>query len=626
MSAPQLTRRAIPRRGAMLAIAVIVGVLAAGSAAASAQARPTGSLSVRVSGVPHGARASVTVLGPRRYVHVLSVSTTMRRLRPGRYLVVAGSFSVAFGQAYVVPGPQRATVTVVARRTRAVSVSYRLVSRTSQPVPPPPPAPPVKPASAPCVRAGSGGSGSPPPAGYEMAFQANTGDMFEFGSGGSADLRQGMMACTSPAIAALAGGGFEMAFQANTGNLIVFGSGGNINTGQGMKAGTSPAIAASPRGGFEVAFQANNGGLYIYNSQTGPANLQQGMDNDTSPSIAALPGGGYEVAFQANTGNLIAYGSAGNVNTGQGMMPGTSPAIAASPADGYQAAFEANNGNLYIYNSQTGPANLQQGMNNTTSPSIAALPGGGYEMAFQANTGNLIAFGSAGNVNTGQGMMPGTSPAIAASPAGGYQAAFEANNGNLYVYNSQSGPANLGQGMDNATSPAITTLGSGGGGAGSGGGQGQAIVQNAAKWNGTPYCWAGGTFTGPTPGGRDKYNGLQCGVGGYEPPGTVGFDCTGLTLYAVYQATGGAIRLSHGGSQAYSAPGQVIANQAALQPGDIVYFGGTLGNFVHAGVYAGVVNGKPSFWSAVTEYTGVKLLPMSAETSLGFVGAVRFWH
>lgn len=95
-----------------------------------------------------------------------------------------------------------------------------------------------------------------------------------------------MMPGTSPSVTALAGGGYEMAFQANTGNLIVFGTGGNTNTGQGMKAGTSPAIAAAPAGGFQAAFQANTGNLYTFNSVSGPANLQPGMDNNTSPSIA----------------------------------------------------------------------------------------------------------------------------------------------------------------------------------------------------------------------------------------------------------------------------------------------------------------------------------------------------
>ncbi len=274
-----------------------------------------------------------------------------------------------------------------------------------------------------------------PGGGYQVAFQANTGNLYRYASAsGAANLDQGMKSGTSPSIAALPGGGYQMAFQANTGDLVVVGSAGDVNTHQGMMAGTSPSIAASPGGGYQVAFQANTGNLYRYASASGAANLNQGMKSGTSPSIAALPGGGYQMAFQANTGDLVVVGSAGDVNTHQGMMAGTSPSIAASPGGGYQVAFQANTGNLYRYASASGAANLNQGMKSGTSPSIAALPGGGYQMAFQANTGDLVVVGSAGDVNTHQGMMAGTSPSIAASPGGGYQVAFQANTGNLYRY------------------------------------------------------------------------------------------------------------------------------------------------------------------------------------------------
>ena len=51
-----------------------------------------------------------------------------------------------------------------------------------------------------------------------------------------------------------------------------------------------------------------------------------------------------------------------------------------------------------------------------------------------------------------------------------------------------------------------------------------AFITAAAKEIGLPYVWGGGTFTGPTGGG---------------------FDCSGLVLYAAYQASGGRIRLPH---------------------------------------------------------------------------------
>jgi NlpC/P60 family len=139
--------------------------------------------------------------------------------------------------------------------------------------------------------------------------------------------------------------------------------------------------------------------------------------------------------------------------------------------------------------------------------------------------------------------------------------------------------------------------------------QGRAIVRAAAKWAGTRYCWAGGNKLGPTRGTRDPYNGLACG------PGTVGFDCTGLTLYAVYQAT--HILLPHGTGQAFAAGGVNVA-RSALKPGDLVFFGPSLSNFTHAGVYAG--GGR--MWDAQTEGVPVQMHGLYRN----YVGARRFWR
>lgn len=84
---------------------------------------------------------------------------------------------------------------------------------------------------------------------------------------------------------------------------------------------------------------------------------------------------------------------------------------------------------------------------------------------------------------------------------------------------------------------------------------GQAIVNAAqAMANaGYPYCFDGGTINGPTVGTTDPSS-----DGTYSncaQIGRVGFDCTGLTLYAVYQGTGN-VTLSHDGYQAQSGGGQ----------------------------------------------------------------------
>jgi cell wall-associated NlpC family hydrolase len=137
--------------------------------------------------------------------------------------------------------------------------------------------------------------------------------------------------------------------------------------------------------------------------------------------------------------------------------------------------------------------------------------------------------------------------------------------------------------------------------------QGEAIVAAAASQAGRPYCWDGGNTSGPTHGG---------GGPGCEGS-TVGFDCTGLTLYAVYQATGKV--LTHDGHQATEG-GQIIHNESELQPGDLVFFGGTLSSFEHAGVYAG--GGK--IWDALNYGIPVQEHTLT-QVGLPFVGGARYW-
>ncbi|HEU4967150.1 MAG TPA: NlpC/P60 family protein [Candidatus Saccharimonadales bacterium] len=145
--------------------------------------------------------------------------------------------------------------------------------------------------------------------------------------------------------------------------------------------------------------------------------------------------------------------------------------------------------------------------------------------------------------------------------------------------------------------------------------QDQAIVNAAASQSGVAYCWDGGDTSGPTHGQGDLGNG-GCGTG------VVGFDCSGLALYAVYKGTG--IALPHGqGMQ--SAGGQVITAQADLLPGDLVFFGGgSLANFNHVGVYAGngVMWDANNFNVPVQQHT---LAWETHDTSEGFDGGVRYW-
>lgn len=103
------------------------------------------------------------------------------------------------------------------------------------------------------------------------------------------------------------------------------------------------------------------------------------------------------------------------------------------------------------------------------------------------------------------------------------------------------------------------------------------IVDAGNQWIGYPYVWGGGGIAGPSGIGRD----------GRGP----GFDCSGLTLYAVYHATGLTLART-ADAQIWDSRGTVVPRDfAQMQAGDIIGFSengsGAPGSFGHIGIYAG---------------------------------------
>ena len=97
-------------------------------------------------------------------------------------------------------------------------------------------------------------------------------------------------------------------------------------------------------------------------------------------------------------------------------------------------------------------------------------------------------------------------------------------------------------------------------------GFGQKVVQAALAFLGTTYSWGGGDENGPTLGLHD--GGVADSYGDYAK---TGFDCSGLTKYAVAQASGKSIILPHNDQAQMADPhGTPITDPAALLPGDIV--------------------------------------------------------
>ncbi|HET8929345.1 MAG TPA: NlpC/P60 family protein, partial [Acidimicrobiales bacterium] len=91
---------------------------------------------------------------------------------------------------------------------------------------------------------------------------------------------------------------------------------------------------------------------------------------------------------------------------------------------------------------------------------------------------------------------------------------------------------------------------------------------------------------------------------GFGPgAGIVGFDCSGLTLYAWARA---GVSLSHSAQVQYNSSAKV--SLSALQPGDLVFYGTSSGNISHVAIYVGggqVVHAPNS--RSVVQYGAVDL-------------------
>ncbi|WP_246379962.1 C40 family peptidase [Nonomuraea soli] len=94
-------------------------------------------------------------------------------------------------------------------------------------------------------------------------------------------------------------------------------------------------------------------------------------------------------------------------------------------------------------------------------------------------------------------------------------------------------------------------------------------VATALQELGTPFSWGGGAPSGATKGiGRGA--------------STVGFDCSGLTLYAWSKA---GVKLGHYTGTQFRQGRRIPLND--LRKGDLVFFGGGTGDPTHVGLYLG---------------------------------------
>ena len=113
-----------------------------------------------------------------------------------------------------------------------------------------------------------------------------------------------------------------------------------------------------------------------------------------------------------------------------------------------------------------------------------------------------------------------------------------------------------------ATTPISTAVRTVGSSSSSDASRGQQVVDAAMAYLGTTYAWGGGDYSGPSQGIRD--GGVADRYGDYNK---VGFDCSGLALYAWAQV---GVFLPHYSGYQYT--GQPHVDRSDLQPGDLVFY------------------------------------------------------
>ena len=162
---------------------------------------------------------------------------------------------------------------------------------------------------------------------------------------------------------------------------------------------------------------------------------------------------------------------------------------------------------------------------------------------------------------------------------------------------------------------------SGGGGGGGGGGssvppggggswtaaKGQTAVNRAMQWLGTPYSWAGGNASGPT-------LGVCAGDGAFNDCNVVGFDCSGLAMYAWAQYP-----FAHYAATQYL-QGSFHPGVDQLMPGDLVFWSadGSVGGIHHVAIYIGSGN----VIQAPASGDVIKITPLN-NVDWGYFGATR---
>jgi cell wall-associated NlpC family hydrolase len=269
-----------------------------------------------------------------------------------------------------------------------------------------------------------------------------------------------------------------------------------------------------------------------------------------------------------------AQGCDGGIDTGV-EQPGASSDARSIPSN-YLALYRAAGGKYGI------PWNILAGIGYVESrhganPGVSSAGARG-PMQFMPRT--WAQYGGGGDIMNPADAIPAAARYLKASGAPNWHKAIWAYNHSEAYYKSVTSAANryasggYAVSGDNPAGTSACTAASSGGPATMGdvnGTIGERIVAYASKWLGTAYQFGGGDNKGPSVGTDSNHSGKP------------GFDCSGLTKYAVYQATNGKISLAHYVPSQWDDPHVHKVPYDQLQPGDLI----AMHDWGHEGIFIG---------------------------------------
>lgn len=137
---------------------------------------------------------------------------------------------------------------------------------------------------------------------------------------------------------------------------------------------------------------------------------------------------------------------------------------------------------------------------------------------------------------------------------------------------------------------------------------GQTAAARALQYLNWPYAWDGGNSGGPT-------RGVCAGDGAYNDCNVIGFDCSGLAMYA----WGPYLSMPHYAASQYSY-GHLHPSSSNFQPGDLLFWSsdGTVSGIHHVAIYIGDGNVVQAPQSGDI----VRVTPLGRVDS-GYFGATR---